>query len=69
MIIYNLGEIILISMFGLAGVITGIILIVIGGLLVFFFPSASTYQPQEFGIVVVIAGFVMIILGAIMVFV
>ena len=56
-------------MFGLAGLIVGIILIVIGGALVFFFPSASTYQPQEFGIVAVVVGFVMIILGAIMVFV
>jgi hypothetical protein len=69
MIIYNLEEIILISMFGFTGVIAGIILIVVGGLFVFFFPSASEYQPEQFGIVIVIAGFVMIILGAIMVFV
>ncbi len=67
-IIYNLEEIILISMFGLTGVIVGIILIVIGGALVFFFPASSQYQPQEFGIAAVVAGFVMIILGAIMVF-
>jgi hypothetical protein len=56
-------------MFGLAGLIAGIILILIGGALVFFFPASSQYQPQEFGIVAVVAGFVMIILGAIMIFV
>ncbi len=56
-------------MFGITGVIAGIIMIIIGGLLVFFFPSASIYRPQEFDIAIVVAGFVMIILGAIMVFV
>ena len=46
----------------------GIILILIGGIIVFFFPSSVEYQPEEFGIVAVVAGFVMIILGAIMIF-
>jgi hypothetical protein len=56
-------------MFGILGFIAGIILIIIGGLLVFLFPSATSYQPSEMVTLVVVVGFVMIILGAIMVFI
>jgi hypothetical protein len=56
-------------MFGFMGIIAGIILILIGGAFVFFFPSATSYQGSDFGIVVVVAGFVMIILGAILIFI
>ena len=55
-------------MFGFTGVIAGIILILIGGILIFLFPSATDYQPDEFGIVIVVVGFIMIILGAILIF-
>ncbi len=56
-------------MFGIAGLIGGIILIIIGGVLVFFMPASQTYQPKEMATMAVVGGFVMIILGAIMVFV
>jgi uncharacterized membrane protein HdeD (DUF308 family) len=68
-VIYNLEGIILISMFGITGVIAGIIMIIVGGILVFFFPAASTYQPRDFSVLVVVIGFILIILGAVMAFV
>jgi hypothetical protein len=56
-------------MFGLGGFIAGIILIIIGGGLIFFFPSTPEYQPDEFSILVVVVGFIMIIAGAVLIFV
>jgi hypothetical protein len=56
-------------MFGLTGLIAGIILIIIGAAMVFFFPGPGEYQPESFTLVVVVGGFVMIVLGAIMIFV
>ena len=57
-------------MFGLGGIVAGIILILLGGALVFFFPgTAKEYQTFEFGIMGIVIGFVMIILGAILIFV
>ena len=56
-------------MFGVTGIIAGILMIIIGGLLVFFFPSATEYQPSDFGIIVIVVGFVMIILGGILIFI
>ena len=57
-------------MFGLGGFIAGILLILIGGGLIFFFPGAGgKYQPSEFSIAIIVIGFVMIILGAVIVFV
>ena len=57
-------------MFGLGGLIAGILLILIGGGLIFFFPGTSgKYQPSEFSITIIVTGFVMIILGAVIVFV
>ena len=56
-------------MFGLGGFVAGILMILIGGALIFFFPSAVKYQPDEMGIIIVVVGFVMAIVGAIFVFV
>ena len=56
-------------MFGLGGMVAGILLILVGGALIFFFPSAVKYQPQDMGILVIIVGFVMVIIGAIFIFV
>jgi integral membrane sensor domain MASE1 len=61
-------------MFGLAGAIAGIILIIIGILFVFFMLAPSkggltTYQPQEFSISFIVIGLVFIIMGALLLFV
>lgn len=61
-------------MFGIAGVIAGIILILLGAFFAFFLPSASggkltTYQPQEFSVTFIVTGIVFIIIGALLIFV
>ena len=55
-------------MFGLSGIIGGLILIIIGGLMVFLFPGSSNYQPKDMSMFVVIVGFIMIIIGGILIF-
>ena len=55
-------------MFGLAGIIGGILLILIGAGMVFFFPSSRTYQPQQFNVIIIVLGFVLIILGGLLIF-
>jgi membrane-bound ClpP family serine protease len=60
---------ILISMFGIAGLIGGLVMIIIGGIMAFFMPSAQTYQPSEMSTLMVLIGFVLIILGGVMIFV
>ena len=56
-------------MFGLGGIIAGIVLVIIGGAMVFFIPSATTYQRGEMTTMGVVIGFVLIILGAIIIFI
>lgn len=61
-------------MFGLAGAITGIILIILGILFTFFMMAPShgkltTYQPQEFSITFIVMGIIFIIIGALLLFV
>ncbi len=61
-------------MFGLAGVIGGVILILLGILLAFFMVGPSggkltTYQPQEFSVTFIVMGIVFIIIGAVLLFV
>lgn len=61
-------------MFGIAGAIVGIILIILGILIAFFMiaPSHSslqTYQPHEFSLALIVMGIVFIIVGAILLFV
>ena len=56
-------------MFGLGGIVAGIVLILIGGAMVFFIPSSTTYQRGEMTAMGVVIGFVLIILGAILIFV
>jgi hypothetical protein len=57
-------------MFGLTGIIVGFVMIVIGGALVFFFPSSGAYAPRgdPFTPFVVVVGLGMIIIGAIIIF-
>jgi hypothetical protein len=56
-------------MFGIIGVLVGIVLILIGGFLVFFFPSTAEHQPPPFDVVGVVLGFILIIIGGILIFV
>ena len=58
-------------MFGLTGIVAGIVLIIIGGIMVFFFPSTGEYRPRNdpFTPFVVVVGLIMIIGGGILIFV
>lgn len=56
-------------MFGILGILVGIVLILIGGFLVFFFPGAMEHQPPPFDVVGVVLGFILIIAGGVLVFV
>lgn len=55
-------------MFGLLGVIVGIILIIVGGYMVFFLPMSIYHQP-EFGYTGVFLGIVFLIVGFVLIFV
>lgn len=61
-------------MFGIAGLVTGIILIIFGIIFVFLMVGTSggklpTYQPHEFSVTFIVMGMIFIIAGAILVFV
>ncbi|UCD07198.1 MAG: hypothetical protein JSW41_05230 [Candidatus Aenigmatarchaeota archaeon] len=56
-------------MFGIGGLILGIILILIGLFLTFFFPGTQEHQPPPFGAVGIFLGLILIIIGGILVFV
>jgi len=56
-------------MFGLLGLITGIILLILGGYMVFFFPHAIGYQTEKFSAIGIIAGFVFLLIGALLIFI
>lgn len=56
-------------MFGLLGIIIGILLLLVGMFLVFFFPTTTEHQPQTMsyagiflGIVCLVGGFVLVFL-------
>ncbi len=55
-------------MFGLLGVIVGIILIIVGGYMFFFMPMTIEHQ-EGFGISAVIIGLIFMIAGFVLVFV
>ncbi len=56
-------------MFGMKGIIGGIVLIIIGIFFVFIFPGASSYQPEKFSIVAILLGLILIITGVILIFI
>ncbi len=56
-------------MFGIGGLVLGIILILIGLFLAFFFPAPQEHQPPPFGLVGVLLGFILLIIGGILVFI
>jgi hypothetical protein len=55
-------------MFGLLGVVIGIVLILLGGFLVFFFPSTTIHQGEDFGVAGVVLGFIILLIGGVLVF-
>jgi hypothetical protein len=55
-------------MFGLLGIIFGIILFLVGGFLVIFFPSTEEHQGDTFSIVGILLGFIFLIAGFFLVF-
>lgn len=56
-------------MFGLTGLIIGILLILAGLFLVFLFPSVGEHQPESMGWTGVVLGIIFLIVGAVLVFV
>jgi hypothetical protein len=57
-----------ILMFGWLGIIIGILLFLIGGFLVVFFPSTEEHQGETFGLTGVILGFILLIAAFFLVF-
>ncbi len=55
-------------MFGLWGLIGGIVLIILGGVMIFVFPSTGEYQTDDFATVGIVIGFVLAISGALLMF-
>ncbi len=56
-------------MFGLLGQIIGIIIIIIGGFLLFFLHAPEEHQPTEFSISFIVLGLILIIVGGLLLFV
>ncbi len=54
--------------FGLAGIIIGILMILVGFFLVFMFPTTTVHQGEKFGIVGIIMGIVLLMLGGALIF-
>jgi len=60
-------------MFGLIGQLIGILLIIFGGFLVFFFPAYSEksvpgHQPLSFGVSGIVIGLISLVFGFILLF-
>ncbi len=55
-------------MFGLWGLVIGVLLLLFGIFCVFFFPSSEKHQEQELAIGGVFIGVVSLIIGAVLVF-
>jgi len=55
-------------MFGLWGLVFGVLLLAFGVFAVFFFPSSSTHQESELAIGGVIMGVISLLIGAALVF-
>ena len=56
-------------MFGIVGILVGLLLIVMGGFLVFFFPNTGEHQAPPFDVVGVVMGFIFLIIGGLLVFI
>jgi hypothetical protein len=55
-------------MFGIIGILGGLLLVIIGGFLVFFFPNTFEHQAPPFDTVGVVLGFILLIIGGVLIF-
>ena len=55
-------------MFGLTGIIAGIVLVLLGGFFLFMLSSPAEYQPAEFSTVFVFTGIILAIVGVLLIF-
>jgi hypothetical protein len=55
-------------MFGLTGIIAGIILVILGGALALIGPGPDRYQGGDFTIVFIFTGIIMVLVGIILMF-
>lgn len=56
-------------MFGFPGFVLGILLILMGVFLVFFFPTTTEHQPESFGFTGIAMGIIFLVIGFVLVFV
>lgn len=54
-------------MFGPLGFLIGIALLILGVLLIIFFPAAQEYQSETFSLTAIVMGIIFIIIGGILV--
>ena len=57
-----------IVMFGIAGIVAGIVLVLISLFLIFFFPSTAELQPYAFDKNGVLLGFLLFFIGIVLLF-
>lgn len=55
-------------MLGFLGIVVGILLILIGGFLIFFFPGTEEHQPNSFAWLGILIGFILIAIGVVLIF-
>ncbi len=55
-------------MFGIAGIVAGIVLVLISLFLIFFFPSTAELQPYAFDKNGVLLGFLLFFIGIVLLF-
>ncbi len=55
-------------MFGWIGAIIGILLILLGGFMVLFFPFTVEEQPESMALTAIVTGFVLIVIGGVLLF-
>jgi len=55
-------------MFGLTGIIVGIVLVILGGVLAIVVPGPDKYQGDSFTTVFIFTGIIMAIIGIILIF-
>jgi len=55
-------------MFGLAGIIVGILLLLFAAFMIFFFPMSREHQPDPYGFNGVLLGFIAGIIGVALIF-
>ncbi|MBI4181673.1 MAG: hypothetical protein HY520_01770 [Candidatus Aenigmarchaeota archaeon] len=56
-------------MFGLSGLLAGILLLLAGIFLVFFFPGVTEHQPEADAYTGIVLGIIFLIAGAVLVFI